>query len=104
MGTTAVRLLSARSASSSWRCTCSTSSRATTSPKASSTTTLITHVRSLNRCSSASVLRISITRQASQRTEEHTSELQSPCNLVCRLLLEKKQFLPYNHKHNELDL
>src|SRR5256885_3401899 len=29
------------------------------------------------------------------RSEEHTSELQSPCNLVCRLLLEKK-------KNNEL--
>src|ERR1022692_4058892 len=33
------------------------------------------------------------------RSEEHTSELQSPCNLVCRLLLEKKKatdilFLP----------
>src|SRR2546426_5636390 len=27
---------------------------------------------------------------ARQRSEEHTSELQSPCNLVCRLLLEKK--------------
>src|SRR5256885_12209519 len=27
---------------------------------------------------------------ASGRSEEHTSELQSPCNLVCRLLLEKK--------------
>src|SRR5256885_9940180 len=27
-----------------------------------------------------------------QRSEEHTSELQSPCNLVCRLLLEKKKF------------
>src|SRR5256885_9523826 len=25
------------------------------------------------------------------RSEEHTSELQSPCNLVCRLLLEKKE-------------
>src|SRR5256885_5569577 len=30
-----------------------------------------------------------------RRSEEHTSELQSPCNLVCRLLLEKK--------NNELD-
>src|SRR2546426_7015697 len=30
-----------------------------------------------------------------QRSEEHTSELQSPCNLVCRLLLEKKK-----KKHN----
>src|SRR5256885_6623668 len=28
---------------------------------------------------------------ASARSEEHTSELQSPCNLVCRLLLEKKK-------------
>src|SRR2546426_3543687 len=30
------------------------------------------------------------------RSEEHTSELQSPCNLVCRLLLEKKK----NNTHN----
>src|SRR5256885_7069094 len=29
-------------------------------------------------------------RYESTRSEEHTSELQSPCNLVCRLLLEKK--------------
>src|SRR5256885_4597522 len=28
--------------------------------------------------------------QTGGRSEEHTSELQSPCNLVCRLLLEKK--------------
>src|SRR5256885_3275420 len=28
------------------------------------------------------------------RSEEHTSELQSPCNLVCRLLLEKKKPAP----------
>src|SRR2546426_7246252 len=28
---------------------------------------------------------------AAMRSEEHTSELQSPCNLVCRLLLEKKK-------------
>src|SRR5256885_9637046 len=27
------------------------------------------------------------------RSEEHTSELQSPCNLVCRLLLEKKKIV-----------
>src|SRR5256885_17234450 len=30
-------------------------------------------------------------RQQGWRSEEHTSELQSPCNLVCRLLLEKKK-------------
>src|SRR5256885_5024295 len=29
------------------------------------------------------------------RSEEHTSELQSPCNLVCRLLLEKKKNIKY---------
>src|SRR5256885_8105361 len=31
------------------------------------------------------------------RSEEHTSELQSPCNLVCRLLLEKKKKTIDNH-------
>src|SRR5256885_12658274 len=30
-------------------------------------------------------------RRSRTRSEEHTSELQSPCNLVCRLLLEKKK-------------
>src|ERR1039457_7379738 len=30
-------------------------------------------------------------RRWQDRSEEHTSELQSPCNLVCRLLLEKKK-------------
>src|ERR1039457_1668700 len=32
------------------------------------------------------------------RSEEHTSELQSPCNLVCRLLLEKKTNKTYQRK------
>src|SRR2546426_6458607 len=32
------------------------------------------------------------------RSEEHTSELQSPCNLVCRLLLEKKK----KNKHSRI--
>src|SRR5256885_8624221 len=32
--------------------------------------------------------------RSSIRSEEHTSELQSPCNLVCRLLLEKKNYEP----------
>src|SRR2546426_10363497 len=31
------------------------------------------------------------TMMGASRSEEHTSELQSPCNLVCRLLLEKKK-------------
>src|SRR2546426_1296869 len=37
--------------------------------------------------------------RAVRRSEEHTSELQSPCNLVCRLLLEKKK---KNHNHERL--
>src|SRR2546426_2792254 len=32
-----------------------------------------------------------LTANGTCRSEEHTSELQSPCNLVCRLLLEKKK-------------
>src|SRR3989454_7849305 len=34
-------------------------------------------------------------RPEARRSEEHTSELQSPCNLVCRLLLEKKKKKKY---------
>src|SRR5256885_16614581 len=34
---------------------------------------------------------VSATQNFADRSEEHTSELQSPCNLVCRLLLEKKK-------------
>src|SRR5256885_11705363 len=37
---------------------------------------------------------ISKNADGSTRSEEHTSELQSPCNLVCRLLLEKKKKKP----------
>src|SRR2546426_3072343 len=37
-------------------------------------------------------------RREPRRSEEHTSELQSPCNLVCRLLLEKKK--KRNEKHS----
>src|SRR2546426_1378906 len=39
-----------------------------------------------------------------RRSEEHTSELQSPCNLVCRLLLEKKKkqkYIQYNQLHEQ---
>src|SRR5688500_19999387 len=34
------------------------------------------------------------------RSEEHTSELQSPCNLVCRLLLEKKKRELHENRHD----
>src|SRR5256885_9788553 len=50
----------------------------------------------LGRCLSQSVyvepeLRRTMPGEFAKRSEEHTSELQSPCNLVCRLLLEKKK-------------
>src|SRR5256885_12660228 len=35
---------------------------------------------------------VAAARRGNNRSEEHTSELQSPCNLVCRLLLEKKKY------------
>src|SRR2546426_9201658 len=38
---------------------------------------------------------------AQPRSEEHTSELQSPCNLVCRLLLEKKKTNVNNYLQKE---
>src|SRR2546426_9355778 len=39
----------------------------------------------------APIVRRTATLVREGRSEEHTSELQSPCNLVCRLLLEKKK-------------
>src|SRR5947208_12838531 len=38
------------------------------------------------------------------RSEEHTSELQSPDHIVCRLLLEKKNELCFAHRHQSTDL
>src|ERR1039457_7410420 len=49
-----------------------------------------TRSRSRARCCRAvGVVMMSNVGIAASRSEEHTSELQSPCNLVCRLLLEK---------------
>src|SRR2546426_713776 len=39
----------------------------------------------------------------SKRSEEHTSELQSPCNLVCRLLLEKKNSIDQRTRRQRRD-
>src|SRR5688500_19879478 len=47
-------------------------------------------VRSLDELKE-SLARFALTNSSLNRSEEHTSELQSPCNLVCRLLLEKKK-------------
>src|SRR3989454_4966846 len=44
-----------------------------------------------SRCSTPVSVATTKRRAGEVRSEEHTSELQSPCNLVCRLLLEKKK-------------
>src|SRR5256885_11985260 len=50
---------------------------------------------STRRCSPVAVVTTSCSWTIAARSEEHTSELQSPCNLVCRLLLEKKKNTQY---------
>src|SRR5256885_4045092 len=45
-----------------------------------------------------------VARVPALRSEEHTSELQSPCNLVCRLLLEKKNLNRIQHQLNNVIL
>src|SRR5256885_5250875 len=47
------------------------------------------------------VIHAMLQRPNDPRSEEHTSELQSPCNLVCRLLLEKKKnhLVEQSHVH-----
>src|SRR5256885_8265167 len=46
---------------------------------------------------------VNLAEQPEPRSEEHTSELQSPCNLVCRLLLEKKKNrnIRYDNNHGD---
>src|SRR5256885_12704435 len=65
-------------------------------------TTLFRSPASLSRHTSAHAASTTpLTRpQHHPRSEEHTSELQSPCNLVCRLLLEKKK----NNYSTHLDI
>src|SRR5256885_3794395 len=53
-------------------------------------TTLFRSAR-FSRWPSNDVESVSSDKVRGSRSEEHTSELQSPCNLVCRLLLEKKK-------------
>src|SRR5256885_11695450 len=51
-----------------------------------------THYSPVTRPGERKALHMAKVRQRTwRRSEEHTSELQSPCNLVCRLLLEKKK-------------
>src|SRR5256885_3917996 len=44
---------------------------------------------------------LAITFTCTSRSEEHTSELQSPCNLVCRLLLEKKHNIYVKYRQEQ---
>src|SRR5688572_32502129 len=57
-------------------------------------------IRRSRRCNNFAEIRQtnSLVRNISQRSEEHTSELQSQSNLVCRLLLEKKKNTKQNCK------
>src|SRR5205807_3035466 len=48
------------------------------------------HFRSADRLQQMYTIAVPLLQGTQPRSEEHTSELQSPCNLVCRLLLEKK--------------
>src|SRR5256885_7550097 len=57
---------------------------------------------SATRSSASAARRPAIQRDA--RSEEHTSELQSPCNLVCRLLLEKKKAQTILHTRIRLSI
>src|SRR5256885_11564521 len=54
---------------------------------------LLGAVEALQRGEHGGVAGPGVERGAAVRSEEHTSELQSPCNLVCRLLLEKKKYI-----------
>src|SRR5256885_10152498 len=76
-------------------------------------TTLFRSARNAPRCASTAIFFQSslrsppataswkwVGKSASRRSEEHTSELQSPCNLVCRLLLEKKKKIESPHTHD----
>src|SRR2546430_4343554 len=64
------------------------------SPSGSTTRVAPSAATSSRRSSSGSTLTISLA-PAIRRSEEHTSELQSQSNLVCRLLLEKKNNFTY---------
>src|SRR5205807_6604770 len=69
---------------------CSTTSAASTASRGSSQRSRSRTGCACSRTPSRSC-RLDRWTPGSIRSEEHTSELQSPCNLVCRLLLEKKK-------------
>src|SRR2546426_3819121 len=60
-------------------------------PRLSHNTSTVNHKKSRQRIGNGLPRPHQMVQQMWPRSEEHTSELQSPCNLVCRLLLEKKK-------------
>src|SRR5260370_30804887 len=66
---------------------------------------LMRHLSSASECSRThrmAIIGLKLMINASSRSEEHTSELQSHLNLVCRLLLEKKKKKEKQHTHLNL--
>src|SRR5256885_12020242 len=55
--------------------------------------------RKIQRAKAAAEREKAMQKHIAMRSEEHTSELQSPCNLVCRLLLEKKKKIGHQRLH-----
>src|SRR5256885_3083443 len=74
----------------------------TTLFRSSSGTTTIADSSRYQRCAPRGEDRRCAQSRRCARSEEHTSELQSPCNLVCRLLLEKKKIPTANPTQIEL--
>src|SRR5688572_32022283 len=69
---------------------------ATTAPMTASGTESLSPTKICGRAHGTRTLRYVCQREADNRSEEHTSELQSQSNLVCRLLLEKKKHRTLN--------
>src|SRR3989454_3011533 len=62
-------------------------------PECTTARDVVLYEKAGERILAAAVRAVELVRGPGSRSEEHTSELQSPCNLVCRLLLEKKNDL-----------
>src|SRR5690348_18509943 len=70
------------------------------STRSSSASMIVPSTGSAVRASYLQLSRATQRPRYSSRSEEHTSELQSPVHLVCRLLLEKKKYIYHIQPHN----
>src|SRR5256885_2229262 len=83
-----------------WKKPMNTTAHTGITPVASKATVAQTRDAPAKRDSKRGAAIFFISAEPMNRSEEHTSELQSPCNLVCRLLLEKKKIsIPDAHHH-----